>query len=190
MDQPMTESERELPPGWISVRVDQAGEVRLGRQRSPDQDSGTHMTKYVRAANITPAGMNVGDILEMNFTPAEREVFGLKAGDVLLTEASGSASQVGRAAIWRGEVEPCCFQNTVIRFRPHLTTPEYALVVFRHCAAAGVFAGVARGLGIQHLGGSRFAEIPYSLPPLAEQKRITEIADKRSAQIPRGGGSP
>jgi type I restriction enzyme S subunit len=100
-----------------------------------------------------------------------------------LTEASGSASQVGRAAIWRGEVEPCCFQNTVIRFRPHLTTSEYALVVFRHYAAAGVLAGVARGVGIQHLGGSRFAEIPYPLPPLAEQKRITEIADLRLAEI-------
>ncbi|MER9203904.1 restriction endonuclease subunit S [Mesorhizobium sp. M0933] len=141
------------------------------------------MTRYVRAANITPAGMNLSDLLEMNFTPAEREVFGLKAGDVLLTEASGSASQVGRSAIWRGEVELCCFQNTVIRFRPHLTTSEYALVVFRHYAAAGVFADVARGVGIQHLGGSRFAEIPYPLPPLAEQKRITEIADIRLAEI-------
>src|SRR5712671_4271037 len=183
MDQPSTDSERALPLGWALVRVDQAGEVRLGRQRSPEQDSGAHMTKYVRAANITPAGMNLSDLLEMNFTPAEREVFGLKAGDVLLTEASGSASQVGRSAIWRGEVELCCFQNTVIRFRPHLTTSEYALVAFRHYAAAGVFAGVARGVGIQHLGGSRFAELPYPLPPLAEQKRITVIADKRLAEI-------
>lgn len=183
MDQPPTNSERALPPGWALVRVDQAGAVRLGRQRSPEQDTGAHMTQYVRAANITPAGMNLSDLLEMNFTPAEREVFGLKAGDVLLTEASGSASQVGRAAIWHGEVEPCCFQNTVIRFRPHLTTPEYALVVFRHYAAAGVFAGVARGVGIQHLGGSRFAEISYPLPPLAEQRRITEIADIRLGEI-------
>jgi hypothetical protein len=183
MGQTPTNGEHTLPPGWASVRVDQAGEVRLGRQRSPEQDSGAHMTSYVRPANITPAGMNLSDILEMNFTPAEREVFGLNAGDVLLTEASGSASQVGRSAIWRGEIEPCCFQNTVIRFRPHLTTSEYALIVFRHYAEAGVFASVARGVGIQHLGGSRFAELSYPLPPLAEQKRITEIADIRLAEI-------
>lgn len=183
MDQPPKNFEHALPPGWALVRVDQAGEIRLGRQRSPEQDSGAHMTKYVRAANITPTGINLSDLLEMNFTPAEREVFGLRAGDVLLTEASGSASQVGRAAIWQGEVEPCCFQNTVIRFRPHVTTSEYALVVFRHFAAAGIFASVARGVGIQHLGGSRFAAISYPLPPLAEQKRITEIADLRLADI-------
>ena len=183
MDDPMAVAEGALPPGWGSVRVDQAGEVRLGRQRSPDQFTGPYMTKYVRAANITPMGMNLLDLLEMSFTPAEQEVFRLKAGDVLLTEASGSASQVGRAAIWQGEVDPCCFQNTVIRYRPHLTTSEYALIVFRYFAASGVFARAARGVGIQHLGGSRFAELTLPLPPFAEQKRIADIADKRLAEI-------
>ena len=183
MDDPMAVAEGALPPGWASVRVDQAGEVRLGRQRSPDQFTGPYMTKYVRAANITPTGMNLLDLLEMSFTPAEQEVFRLKAGDVLLTEASGSASQVGRAAIWQGEVDPCCFQNTVIRFRPHLTTAEYALIVFRYFAASGVFARAARGVGIQHLGGSRFAELTLPLPPFAEQKRIADVADKRLAEI-------
>jgi type I restriction enzyme S subunit len=174
---------RPLPPGWSFVRVDQAGDVRLGRQRSPDQYSGAYPTKYIRAANITPAGLNLGDLLEMNFTPAEREIFGLQSGDVLLTEASGSASQVGRAAVWRGEIELCCYQNTVIRFRPHLTTPEFALLVFRHYAAAGVFAQAARGVGIQHLGGTRFAQLELPLPPIAEQRRITQSADQRLSEI-------
>lgn len=172
-----------LPDGWTVVRVSEAGAVRLGRQRSLDQMSGAFPTRYVRAANITPAGLNLDDLLEMNFTPAEREVFGLEVGDVLLTEASGSASQVGRAAVWRGEVKPCCYQNTVIRFRPHLVTPEFALLVFRHMAIAGVFAGAARGVGIQHLGASRFAELTVPLPPLAEQKRIVEVADRRLGEM-------
>ena len=95
----------------------------------------------------------------MDFTPRERAVFGLSVGDVLLTEASGSASQVGRAALWKGEIENCCYQNTIIRFRPHVVLPEYALIVFRHYAASGVFARTARGVGIQHLGASRFSEL-------------------------------
>ncbi|WP_398467092.1 hypothetical protein [Tardiphaga sp.] len=134
MTEDQTPSQPDLPAGWAVVRVDHAGAVRLGRQRSPDHATGDHLTKYVRAANITAAGLDLDDLLEMNFTPAEQEVFGLEIGDVLLTEASGSASQVGRSAIWRGEVQPCCYQNTVIRFRPHLTTPEYALIVFRQMA--------------------------------------------------------
>ena len=165
------------------VRIDQAGGVRLGRQRSPDKHTGRHATKYMRAANITPGGLDLSDVLEMDFTPAERVIFALHVGDVLLTEASGSASQVGRAALWRGEIDYCCYQNTVIRFRPHVTLPEYALVVFRYYSASGVFARAARGVGIQHLGASRFAELAFPLPPLGEQRRIAEVTERRLAEM-------
>ena len=50
------------------VRVDKAGSVRLGRQRSPDKHTGLHTTKYLRAANITPKGLDLTNLLEMDFT--------------------------------------------------------------------------------------------------------------------------
>jgi len=163
--------------------VDRAGAVRLGRQRSPDKHTGEHTTKYLRAANITPAGLNLTDILEMDFTPAERAVLSLRVGDIVLTEASGSASHVGRAALWSGGLPECCYQNTIIRFRPHVALPDYALVVFRHYAASGLFARVARGVGIQHLGAGRFSELQFPLPPLNEQKRIADAVGKRLSEI-------
>ncbi len=174
---------RELPAGWTAVRVDRVGSVRLGRQRSPDKHTGMHTTKYLRAANIKPRGLDLTDVLEMDFTATERSVFSLQRGDVLLTEASGSSSQVGRAALWRGELPDCCYQNTIIRFRSHAAVPEYALVVFRHYASSGTFGRVARGVGIQHLGASRFAELEFPLPPLSEQKRIAEAVEQRLAEI-------
>lgn len=174
---------RKLPDGWMTIRVDQAGSVRVGRQRSPDKHTGQFSTKYIRAANITPHGLDLTDLLEMDFTPSERATFSLNVGDVLLTEASGSAEQVGRAALWRGEIDECCYQNTVIRFRAHLALPEYALLVIRHYGASGVFARVARGVGIQHLGASRFAILPFPLPPLAEQARIVEATQRRFSEI-------
>lgn len=119
----------------------------------------------------------------MDFTKAERAVYTLQIGDVVLTEASGSASQVGRAALWRGEVHDCCFQNTVIRFKPFAAVPEYALAVFRHFAVSGAFARISRGVGIQHLGASRLAGMPFPLPPMTEQRRIAELVDRRLGEI-------
>ena len=176
-----------LPSGWAMVRVDQAGRLRLGRQRSPSKHTGRYATKYVRAANITPDGLDLTNLLEMDFTPTERVIFALQVGDALLTEASGSAAQVGRAALWRGEVADCCYQNTVIRFRPHLSLPDYALVVFRYYAASGVFARTARGVGIQHLGASRFAALAFPLPPIDEQRRIIEVTERRLEEIHEAG---
>lgn len=81
----------DLPTGWARVRVEEVGEVRLGRQRSSARQTGQHSTMYLRAANITNAGLELGDVLEMDFTPDERKRYRLRAGDVVLAEASGSA---------------------------------------------------------------------------------------------------
>jgi restriction endonuclease S subunit len=173
----------DLPQGWVETTIGEVGRVRVGRQRSPERHTGKFSTPYLRAANITPTGIDVADLQEMDFTPDERSVYALRDGDVVLTEASGSEAQVGRSAIWRDELPLCCFQNTVIRFRPHVVVPEYALLVFRHHMATGVFASTARGMGIQHLGASRFAELSFPLPPLAEQRRIADEANRRITEL-------
>ena len=151
--------------GGALVPVHDVGAVQLGRQRSSDRLTGRNSTKYLRAANIVETGLDLEDVLEMDFTPGERERYLLRNGDVVLAEASGSAAKVGRSALWSDEIEECCYQNTVIRFRPHATEPEYALLVFRHLADSGVFADAARGLGIQHLGGA--AILSFEVSPAA-----------------------
>ncbi|HEX9944082.1 MAG TPA: restriction endonuclease subunit S [Thermoanaerobaculia bacterium] len=185
----MSEHDTNLPRGWAMATVARVGSVRLGRQRSPDKQTGRFSTKYLRAANITTKGLDLSDVLEMDFTPDERELFGLRSGDIVLAEASGSATHVGRAAIWRDEIPGCCYQNTVIRFRPYAAEPGFALLLFLYYAASGVFARTARGIGIQHLGASRFAELPFPLPPFAEQRRIADEAERRLAEIRKAKAS-
>ena len=172
-----------VPDSWTVTRVDRVGSVRTGLQRSPDRQTGRYATKYLRSANITPTGFDLTDVREMDFTPEERDVFNLQPDDIVITEASGSPRQVGRAAIWAKGIEGCCFQNHLIRFRPHAVTPDYALVVFRHYAASGVFARTARGVGIQHLGASRFAALPFPVAPLPEQRRIAAAAKGKLEQM-------
>lgn len=169
----------ELPTQWRWIRVADIGEIRLGRQRSPKNVSKDYPTSYIRAANITERGLDLSDVLEMEFTPEERETYGLQIGDVILSEASGSPDQVGKPAVWKGELKLCCFQNTVIRVRPHLPMSEYLLWVFRYCYHCGIFAQVASGVGINHLSASRFARLVIPLPPLEEQTEIVNELESR-----------
>jgi type I restriction enzyme S subunit len=107
------------PAGWATVRLDDIAEVRLGRQRSPKNHTGKQMRRYLRAANVTWNGIDTSDVKEMNFTDDEVETYRLRESDVLLSEASGSAKEVGKPGIWRGELDgDICFQNTLIRVRP------------------------------------------------------------------------
>lgn len=176
-----------VPDGWVRTTVGDIGDVRLGRQRSPKNRSKDYATKYLRAANITWNGIDVSDVLDMEFEPRELETYRLHVGDVLLSEASGSASEVGKPAIWNDEIADCCFQNTVIRFRPTVAIrPRFSLLAFTHFARNGVFSRVAKGVGIHHLSADRFSAIPFILPPLAEQDRIVARADELISELDAG----
>lgn len=171
----------ELPPDWREVPLASVAEVRLGRQRSPKNHAGDQMRPYVRAANVSWSGLRLDDVKQMNFTDSEMDTFRLKPGDLLLGEASGSPSEVGKPALWRGEIADCAFQNTLVRVRPRGPDPEYLLHYFRHQAVSGGFAAAARGVGIRHLGSDALAKWRLPLPPLSEQRRIAEMLDRADA---------
>jgi type I restriction enzyme S subunit len=159
------------------VPLHEIAEVKLGRQRSPKDHDGDHMRPYVRAANVGWGGWKLDDVKSMNFTDTEMQTYRLEPGDILLGEASGSASEVGKPALWDGEIEDCAFQNTLIRVRPRDPEPRYLLHYFRHCAASGTFARQSRGVGIFHLGRKALAEWLIPLPPIEEQRRIAAVLD-------------
>jgi type I restriction enzyme S subunit len=171
---------RSLPNGWRWARIGQCGVVQLGRQRSPEHHTGKHLRPYLRVANVFEDRIDLRDVKQMNFTPEEFEVFRLRPNDILLNEGQ-SLDLIGRPAMYRGEVEGACFQNTLIRFRPLPSlVPEYALAVFRHYLHSRRFREIGKIVtNLAHLGAGRFADLEFPLPPLAEQKRIvTELAQR------------
>ncbi|MCX4805764.1 restriction endonuclease subunit S [Streptomyces sp. NBC_01214] len=171
-------------PGTPMVRLDAAAEVRLGRQRSPKNHSGEQMRPYLRAANVGWQGLLLDDVKSMNFTDRETEVYRLRAGDIILSEASGSPGEVGKPAIWSNEIEECCFQNTLIRVRPnsHLE-PKFLLYFLRSEALSGSFRKGARGVGIHHLGAAKLSAWNVPLPPRKEQVRIVESLEEKVSSL-------
>jgi type I restriction enzyme S subunit len=172
-----------LPEGWAWATASQVGEVQLGRQRSPKKRSKDYPTKYIRAANITEQGIDLNDVLDMEFDPEERKRYLLHRGDIVLSEASGSPMQVGKPAIWRDDLPGCCFQNTVIRLRPYVPVSEYLLTAFKGFYWNGMFARIAGGVGINHLGADKFSSVLVPLPPWSEQLRIVADVDRRLSVI-------
>lgn len=179
----MTESP--APVGWATVRLDDIAEVRLGRQRSPKNHTGDQMRRYLRAANLTWSGIDTSDVKEMNFTDEEVETYRLKDGDLLLSEASGSAKEVGKPGVWRGQLDgDICFQNTLIRVRPEGgVDSDFLYYRFLHEALRGGFGASSRGVGIHHLGSANLAALELRLPPTREQRFIADTLDERLTAI-------
>ncbi|MEU3191094.1 restriction endonuclease subunit S [Streptomyces sp. NPDC006992] len=154
---------------WTPVR--DVGEVRMGKQLSPDSRAAGGQRPYLRVANVFAGWIDYSDVNIMGFTRAERSVYGLAPGDILLNEGQ-SLELVGRSAIYRGGVGEYCFQNTLVRFRSGgRVIPEYAQLVFEYWLQSGVFAAISKKTtSIAHLGGDRFSALRFPLVSLSEQR--------------------
>lgn len=180
-------SGQHLPEGWATARLADVAEVRLGRQRSPKNATGDRMRPYLRAANVKWSGLDLTDVKEMAFSEQESATYELRPGDILLGEASGSPSEVGKPGQYRGEIEGCCFQNTLLRIRlADGLLPDFFEHYFRQQALGGKFAAGSRGVGIYHLGAKALSDWHVPVPPGAEQARVVTAIDEALAKLAAG----
>ncbi|MBA3380626.1 MAG: restriction endonuclease subunit S [Actinobacteria bacterium] len=173
----------DLPVRWAEARLDELADVRLGRQRSPKNHSGSRMRPYLRAANVTWKGLDLRDVKEMNFSEHESDVYELRLGDVLVAEASGSASEVGKPALWKGEIEGCCFQNTLVRVRSRGALLKYLHYFLLAEARSGRLGDAAPGVGIHHIGAARLSAWSVPVAPLNEQRRIVAAIEEQFSRL-------
>ncbi len=174
-----------LPTGWCWASVDDVSDLQLGQQRAPVHAAAEETHPYVRAANIKWGGLDLSDVKRMGFPDPER--YRLRVGDVLLSEASGSPSEVGKPAIWRGEVPGCCSQKTLLRVRPVSTevSSEWLHAAFLADALLGRFAKMAPGVGILHLTAERMFSWPIPMAPADEQREIVARIASAMAAVAR-----
>ena len=171
-----------LPSGWQRTSVGDVAEVQLGRQRSPQNHSGPQMRPYLRSANVTWGGISIADVKEMNFDDDDFEAYKLDSGDLLLNEASGSPGEVGKPAIWDGQIENCCFQNTLLRVRSDEVNIRYLYWYCYASALSGRFGDAGRGVNIRHLGKRGLTQFPIPIAPRDQQAEIADWLDQQLEQ--------
>ncbi len=173
----------DLPPGWAIAMIGDVADVQLGRQRSPQYHVGDQMRPYLRAANVTWQGIRLEDVKEMNFDDSDFETYRLEPGDILLNEASGSPNEVGKPAIWCGEIEGCCFQNTLLKLRARTVDMGYLYWYCFFSALTGRFGEAGRGVNIRHLGKRGLMRFPIAVAPPTQQQRIVAAIEERFSRL-------
>ncbi|POZ50573.1 hypothetical protein [Methylovulum psychrotolerans] len=103
----------EVPEHWGVAPLKRGFEVRLGKMLQPESSSHDELLPYLRTANIQWYGVDVSDIKLMWFSQKERSQLTLQSDDLLISEGG----DVGRSALWRGEIDNCHFQNSINRVR-------------------------------------------------------------------------
>lgn len=163
----------EVPEAWDVLTVGDLFEVQLGKMLSPKARAGLNPKPYLGNANVQWERIDVSDVGTMDFTCNELVKFRLEPGDLLVCEGG----QIGRAAIWSGEIDECYYQKALHRLRPinGKILPEYMLhYLILQFQIRKTFAGQLGETTIAHLPRERLIRIPVGVPPLLEQERIVE----------------
>lgn len=171
--------------GWTVAALADVAEVIMGRQLSPSKRLGVRPRKYLRAANVGNWGIDLSDLLEMDFTLEEESKFRVQSGDILLVEG-GNEKSVGCPALVTEGASGLCIQNTLIRCRvknENLVSPEFLFHLLRHEFWRGRFGELCAGTTIMHLGQKRASAFEVALPPIKVQRRIVDFVASVDAYI-------
>jgi type I restriction enzyme S subunit len=136
------------------------------------------MLPYLRVANVLDGSIDYSDVYAMHFSEADQKKYTVRKGDILLNEGQ-STELVGRSAIFEGPEHRYCYQNSLVNFRCGSSViPQFARAVFKRWLDIGHFTTIVKQTtSMAHLGGTRFANLEFPVPPVPEQRRIAEILD-------------
>lgn len=171
----------EVPQHWDVGPLKRRYSVTLGKMLQPDAKSEQDVySHYLRAANVQWGRVDVSDMNSMWFSPTETVTLRLEIGDLLVSEGG----DVGRSAIWNGELKECYFQNSVNRVRPNENaSTAYLYYWMATIKAKGYVDVLCNKSTIAHFTAEKVEAVPVPMPPLPEQTAIAAFLDKETAKI-------
>ncbi len=167
----MTEGPYKLPEGWRWVRLGEVFELQQGASMSPKRRVGRNPSPFLRTKNVLWGTVDLSSVDEMDFRDEEVEKLRLQPGDLLVCEGG----DVGRTALWEGQLPLALYQNHIHRLRAKDTSVEPRFIMYWMQAAYQVFLayqGAESRTAIPNLSGRRLKQFLAPLPPLSEQRCI------------------
>lgn len=167
----------DLPDTWRWAPMGDLAAIRGGIQKQPKRTPKANHFPYLRVANVLRGCLDLHEIHEFELFPGELETYRLHPGDLLVVEGNGSPTEIGRAALWNGEISDCVHQNHIIRVRSAGLNPEFALLFWNSPVGAREIAALAvTSSGLYSLSTRKIAAVPVPVPPPDEQDEIVRRA--------------
>lgn len=164
----------EIPKSWEVVKLGDIFDIQQGKAMSPKSRLGISPHPFLRTVNVLWGRIDLSTLDYMDFSDEEIAKLRLRIGDLLVCEGG----EIGRTAMWRGEIEVCGYQNHIHRLRKRRQDiwPEFymhwmqtAFLIF------GLYAGEEIKTTIPNLSGGRLKSFPIPFPHIQEQQQIAHI---------------
>lgn len=173
------------PKGWKTRKLGEIGIVSSGLTLNSKRSANkSNLFPYLRVANVFRNKLDLKEIKYIHISDAEFQIFLLKKNDVLIVEGHGNIEEIGRAAVWKGEIPNCVHQNHIIKIRldDKYMHPGFLSFYLNCYGDHGYFSSESRTTsGLNTISTNKIRDAKILLPPLPLQQKFARIVDKIEA---------
>jgi type I restriction enzyme S subunit len=164
------------PKNWNLVPTQDLFDMKLGKMLSAKNYTGKCLKSYLRNINVQWGYLDLKDVKQMDFDEKEFPKYLLRNGDILVCEGG----EVGRTAIYKGEIKDCCYQNALhrLRIKNREIEPLYFVYFMFFASKCGLLQRETIQATIAHFTEDKFKKFKIMLPPLSKQKKFAKIVER------------
>ncbi|MCL1876380.1 MAG: restriction endonuclease subunit S [Synergistaceae bacterium] len=177
------------PMGWEKTLLSDITSSRLGKMLDGKKQTGLYAFPYLANFNVKWFEFDLKKLNYMDFDLKDQNEYSLSYGDLLICEGG----EVGRCAVWKGNINKCFFQKAIHRVRcnPSKCNSFYLQYAFYFRAKKTQFRDTVGTATIPHLTGVQLRKLSFPLPPVTLQNKFasfTERVEEQKTQLKKSLG--
>lgn len=166
-----------LHSGWDVVRLGDVANVVYGITLNSKRNALPLKKPYLRVANVQRDSFDLNDVNLIGCTEKEASQYRLQQGDILVVEGHADVNEIGRASLWRDNIDGCLHQNHLLRVRCSAKLiPEFALAWLNSPRGRSYFRRMAQSTsGLNTINSTVLKKSLLPLPDTKTQQEIINI---------------
>jgi len=167
------------------IDLGEVADVRYGLTVNQQRRKASNTAPYLRVANVGRGVLILDEVKDIGKLSGD-ESHVLRDGDVLIVEGHANPDEIGRAAVWCGEIPGAMHQNHIIRARcgPKLDS-RYLLAVINSPHGRRYFRSRAKSSsGLNTINSSVVKGFRIPLPSVEHQRELASRCSQAAAAIP------
>ena len=167
------------------VALAEVAEISGGITKNAKRSALAIQRPYLSVANVHFNRIDISNLSNIGVNEAEIARAQLMPGDLMVVEGNGSLSQLGRVAIWHGQVSGCLHQNHLIKVRPKPTVKSKWLLYWLMSSAGreAIEATASSTSGLHTLSLAKVGSLPAPIASLEEQEAAIAYIDLHLSRL-------
>ncbi|MCE3019202.1 MAG: restriction endonuclease subunit S [Pirellula sp.] len=165
-----------LDSAKITMSLSELAEIRYGLTVDGTRRKLQRSLPYLRVANVHRGKLDLSEIKEIGADDQDLQECALRNNDVLVVEGHADPTEIGRAAIWQGEIDDCLHQNHILRVRTsNDLLPHYLLAFLNSPKGKSHIRRCAKSSsGLYTINSTVLREMQIPIQSIDHQKEVVD----------------